>query len=122
MKKIALAMICLISSLDLVASERLKNIIMNAPSDNFVIQIASIPENGNLEKAVKENKLPKRLVAIKTKVKNENRWVLLEGIYKNQDEAEYAAKRLEASNARIKPWVRSIASLKQVLAIRSLSD
>lgn len=102
-----------------MASDRLMNLILNAPSDSYVIQLASYPNSVDLDKVLKELNFHKSLVAVNTLVNNKKHWVILEGIYSTQAEANRKAQEITANYSAIKPWVRKMGALKKRLAINS---
>lgn len=99
------------------ASERLMNLILNAPADSYVIQLASYPNSVDLDKVLKELDFNKSLVAVNTLVNNKKHWVILEGIYSTQAEADRKAQEIRANYSAIKPWIRKMGAFKKHLAI-----
>lgn len=99
------------------ASDRLMNLILNAPADSYVIQLASYPETTDLDKVLKELSFKKSLVAVNTVVNNKKHWVILEGIYRTKAEADMRAKTIRTEYSAIKPWVRNMGSLKKHLSV-----
>lgn len=120
MKLLLFSLLLMISSFVSIASERLMAIIFNTPDDYYVVQIASLPAMTDLEGAVKELNYKKRLVAVKTLVKEKQHWVILEGIYSNQKEAQQVVKEIQASYKQIAAWARPMSSLKRVLTVKSV--
>ncbi len=121
MKKLIAIVVLVFVSSNVDASDRLMNIIMSSPADYYVLQVASVSDTTDLKLVVDELGINKQLVAVKTIVEEEPRWVILEGIYKTYNEADYASQKIKAKDNKIKPWPRTIGSLKRVLSIRSVS-
>ncbi|NVK22791.1 MAG: hypothetical protein HWD86_09755 [Kangiellaceae bacterium] len=107
-------LLLLLSSLISVnASQRVKSILRHAPEHYYVIQVASYLDGKRFQDMVNEIKLDKGLIAVKTTVNNKERWAILEGIYPNKDEATLSAQNIKQKHPHIKPWIRSVSSLKK---------
>ena len=116
-----LFIILLAISTEGLSSERLKRMVLTAPDDYYVIQVASFAESIDLEKAVQSLDYPKNLVAVKTEIKGNVRWVLLEGIYPDFEKAKAAVKLLHKRTSKhFEPWIRPIKSLKEALTVSQM--
>ncbi len=116
MRKALVSLSILLLPIKVTASERLMNIILSSPPEYYVLQVASVPDTVDLDKVVVELSLLRKLVAVRTIVNKQKRWVILEGIYPTKEEAISASKNVLSKNHSIKPWPRTIKSLKKVLA------
>lgn len=108
-------LIILVCSFTVSANQRIEHIIINAPDNYYVIQLASVEESASLKKLVSELAIKKQVIAIRTSVSGQRRWAIIEGIYLNYNEALINSHKLKEQYSTLSPWVRSMKSLKKDL-------
>ena len=94
-------------------AERPSDILDLAPS-RYVVQLIALSSREDLDAFIERHAIDG--VKVRTRVKGEVRFVLLQGIYEDRESAMRAASRVPESLAT-KPWIRSLGSLQD--AVRS---
>ncbi len=84
------------------------------PND-YTLQILGTHELSNLQKFTKRYSDITEFAMFKTIYRNKDWYVLVYGIYSTRTEAQAALKEMPAELQNTKPWIRSIASVQELI-------
>lgn len=83
--------------------------------NNYTLQILGTHELSNLQKFTKRYSHITEFAMFKTTYRNKDWYVLVYGIYSSRAEAQAALKEMPAELKNTKPWIRSIASVQELI-------
>ena len=83
--------------------------------NHYTLQILGTHELSNLQKFTKRYSDITEFAMFKTIYRNKDWYVLVYGIYSSRTEAQAALKEMPAELKNIKPWIRSIASVQELI-------
>ena len=89
--------------------------LMRRPASEFMIQLLASDEEDLLRNFIKQNPLPNTPTLLRTQRQGQTWYVLLLGPYTDQRQAQSALERLPGNLRKHKPWLRSVADVRQSL-------
>jgi DamX protein len=89
--------------------------LLSQNPNNYTLQILGTHELVNLQNFTKQYSHITEFAMFKTTYRNKDWYVLVYGIYSNRTEAQAALKEIPAELKNTKPWIRSIASVQELI-------
>lgn len=89
--------------------------LLSQNSNSYTLQILGTHELVNLQNFIKQYSHITELAMFKTTYRNKDWYVLVYGIYSTRSEAQAAVKQMPEEFQNTKPWIRSIASIQQLI-------
>jgi DamX protein len=83
--------------------------------NHYTLQILGTHELINLQKFIKRYSHIREFAMFKTTYRNKDWYVLVYGIYSSRTQAQAALKEMPAELKNTKPWIRSIASVQELI-------
>ncbi|MBA2653569.1 MAG: hypothetical protein H0U71_00690 [Gammaproteobacteria bacterium] len=90
--------------------------LLNAPSDNFTLQLMGVREPEELTRFIRDNKVQEAKI-FHTYYLDKDWYVLVCGLYKNHTEALQMMDNLPETIRTQKPWIRQISNIKKAIQI-----
>jgi DamX protein len=89
--------------------------LLSQNPNNYTLQILGTHELINLQNFTKQYSHITELAMFKTTYRNKDWYVLVYGIYSSRSEAQTALKQMPEELKNTKPWIRSIASVQELI-------
>lgn len=93
--------------------------ILQLPSNHYTIQLLGASKIAGIEQFISSNKLQKQAYYYSSPHNKQPWYILVFGNYNTREQAKVAIAQLPAAVRALQPWVRDVASIKQVLQARN---
>ncbi|MGB6976788.1 MAG: SPOR domain-containing protein [Gammaproteobacteria bacterium] len=92
--------------------------LLTVPGNYYVVQIMGSTNLNDLTRLLRQYHLNDQARGFQTQRLDQNWYVLVYGVYKNNQDATNALTQLPAGIQQLKPWVRSVASIHDAIRLR----
>jgi DamX protein len=114
-KKITVATATISASAKHISISAYEKYLLKLPKHNFTVQIIGLHEPEKVKAYIAQNHLGAQAKFFRTRIQGKPWYVLVYGNYNNQVAATKAIKQLPKNVREQKPWIRTVASVQEVI-------